>query len=456
MKREPNAVDFWRGFALITIFIDHIPGLFYSHYTLVNFSIADAADLFVFLAGWSMRLMADGGGRTMPTRDVMLRLFGRALELYAAQVLITMLAIAMLATTALELDNPLLLEWHNAAAVFNDPVPTHIGLAVLTHQLGYFDILPLYVVLMLMAPFFALIDRTVPSLLLPASAALYFASLAFRLTLPTWPVSGTWFFNPLAWQFVFVLGFSIARADYGLGAWVRRHIVILRVLAVPVVIIGVLVPWFDWWPDPTQVPNPKLFFIADKTFVTPIRLIQFLSLVAVFSLAFRYIRWFAGVPFVRYPVDGPDPHVGHARAQFALRFLRRLAAQPHRPIRPFRLPRHCRRRQRRGNLRHYHHGVHRMARRIATTRNVRLAGYFGAALVSALIGLGPARTQSPPPQSPAAPLSKACQAGDSAGADQSPLPNVAAALAQRKTLRILAHGRRARPGRRARRRLHRN
>ena len=98
-------------------------------------------------------------------------------------------------------------------------------------------------------------------------------------------MSGTWFFNPLAWQFVFVLGFCIARADYGIGAWARRHIVILRVLAVPMVILGVLVPWFDWWPDPTQVPNPKLFFIADKTYVTPIRLIQFLSLVAVFSLA---------------------------------------------------------------------------------------------------------------------------------------------------------------------------
>ena len=110
MARQPNAVDFWRGFALITIFIDHIPGLFYSRYTLINFSISDAADLFVFLAGWSLRLMADGGGRHMPTRDVMLRLFGRALELYAAQVLITMLAIALLAATSIELDNPLLLE----------------------------------------------------------------------------------------------------------------------------------------------------------------------------------------------------------------------------------------------------------------------------------------------------------------------------------------------------------
>jgi len=304
MRRQPNAVDFWRGFALITIFIDHIPGLFYSHYTLVNFSIADAADLFVFLAGWSLRLMADGGDRTMPTRDVMLRLFGRALELYAAQVLITMLAIAMLAVSSIELGNPLLLEWHNAAAVFNDPVPTHIGLAILTHQLGYFDILPLYVVMMLMAPFFALIDRTLPYLVLPVSAAIYVCALAFRLTLPTWPVSGTWFFNPLAWQFVFVLGFTIARADYGLGAWARRHIFWLRIVAVPIVILGVLVPWFDWWPDPTQVPDPKLFFIADKTYVTPIRLIQFLSLVALFSLAFRYIRWCADLPYVRSPIGG--------------------------------------------------------------------------------------------------------------------------------------------------------
>jgi hypothetical protein len=222
MTRQPNAVDFWRGFALITIFIDHIPGMFYTHFTLINFSISDAADLFVFLAGWSLRLMADGGGRTMPTRDVMLRLLSRALELYAAQVLITMLAIAILALTSIELDNPLLLEWNNAAAVFNDPVPTHIGLATLTHQLGYFDILPLYVVLMLMAPLFALIDRLAPHLLLPASAALYAAALVFRLTLPTWPVSGTWFFNPLAWQFVFVLGFVLAKDD-GIGALVRRH-----------------------------------------------------------------------------------------------------------------------------------------------------------------------------------------------------------------------------------------
>jgi hypothetical protein len=303
MTRQPNAVDFWRGFALITIFIDHVPGLIYSHFTLANVSISDAADLFVFLAGWSLRLMADGGGRHMPTRDVVLRLLARALELYAAQVLITMLAIAMLAVTAIELSNPLLLQWHNAAAVFNDPVPTHIGLAILSHQLGYFDILPLYVVLMLMAPVFAVIDRTAPHWLLPASFVFYLIVLTFRLTLPTWPVSGTWFFNPLAWQLVLVLGFTLARGDMGLGAFVRRHIVPIRIAAVPIVILGVLMVRLDWWPDPTEVPNPKLFFFADKTFATPIRMIQFLALIALFSGTFRYIRWLGDQPSTRAVVN---------------------------------------------------------------------------------------------------------------------------------------------------------
>jgi hypothetical protein len=50
------------------------------------------------------------------------------------------------------------------------------------------------------------------------------------------------------------------------------------------------VMWFDWWPDPTRLPQPRLLFIPGKTFATPPRLIQFLALVAVFSVAFPYIQ----------------------------------------------------------------------------------------------------------------------------------------------------------------------
>jgi hypothetical protein len=291
--RPANAVDFWRGFALITIFINHIPGIYYSRFTHANISISDSADLFVFLAGWSLRIISGLGERYTPTRHVVLRVCGRALTLYAAQIMITIIAIAMLAGAALILRNPLLLEWNNAGAVFDDPVPTHIGIAFITHHLGYFDILPLYVALMLMAPIIVLIDRLVPNFVLPASLALYGVVLAVPIPIPTWPVEGQWFFNPLAWQLVFVLGFVMARSDAGIGAAVRRHLFWLRLVAVPIVIIGLLIVLMDWWPDPTKMPRPRLFFIAEKTYVTPMRMIQFLAVVAVFSLVYPYIRRFA-------------------------------------------------------------------------------------------------------------------------------------------------------------------
>jgi hypothetical protein len=291
MTRKANPIDFWRGLALVFIFINHVPGIYYSRLTHANYSLSDSADLFVFLAGWALRYVVGIPGRRQRAWYLVLRLGGRALTLYAAQVLITMIAIAMLAGTAIWLNNPLLLEWHNAAAVFQEPVSTHIGLALLTHQLGYFDILPLYVVLMVMAPGFALIDRWAPHLVLPVSLVIYGLTLGFQVGVPTWPVEGEWFFNPFAWQLVFVLGFVLARDD-GIAGVARRHIVPIRIVALPIVAVGLFVNLYDWWPDPTKVPNPKLFFLLSKTYVTPPRVIQFLALVAVMSAVYPYIRRF--------------------------------------------------------------------------------------------------------------------------------------------------------------------
>jgi len=289
MARESNAVDFWRGYALIAIFVDHIPGIYLSHYTHGNFSVSDSADLFVFLAGWSVRLLAGTGERRQPAGYMVLRLSSRAMQLYAAQITITMIALAITAAAATLENNPLLLEWNNAGAVFQDPVQTHIGLVLLVHQLGYFDILPLYVVLMLMAPVFAVIDRWFPNWVLVVSLAIYITVLATVFDLPTWPVEGQWFFNPLAWQLTFVLGFVLAKPE-GLGGFVRRHIVTLRWIALPIVVFFLILVWFNIWHDPTKMPQPRLFFILDKTFASPLRIIQFLALVTVMSVAFPYIR----------------------------------------------------------------------------------------------------------------------------------------------------------------------
>jgi hypothetical protein len=293
MPREPNAVDFWRGFALVTIFINHVPGIYYERFTHRNFSISDSAELFVFLAGWSLGLLV-GGKHAGGPGPLGFRLGGRSLQIYAAHILISGLALALLAGAAHLTENPLILDWHNAAAFFQEPARTQMGIVLLTHQLGYFDILPLYVVLMLAAPAFVIIDRFARPLLVPLSLALYFASLVIPFTAPTWPVEGQWFFNPFTWQAIFVLGFALSR-DEGLGRFARCNIRRIRYVAAPILIVTTILVLFNWFPDPTKLPEPKLLFLNGKSFLTPIRLVQFLALAAVFSAAYpaivRFLPW---------------------------------------------------------------------------------------------------------------------------------------------------------------------
>lgn len=290
MVREANAIDFWRGFALVTIFINHIPGIYFERFTHRNISISDSAELFVFLAGWALRLLYNHLAVTQGVRYVLLRIASRALTIYAAHLMLICLAIAMLATAAYVYDNPLFLEWYNAAGVFYDPMRAHMGLVALTYQLGYFDILPLYVVLMaVVAPLTVILHGYVPRLLLPIAICLYVIIMVWQISLPTWPTDGHWFFNPLAWQLVFVLGFVLA-GDGGLGGAIRRHMTAVRLVAWPIVIASAIVVVFELWPDPVNMPEPKLFFMSWKSFVTPPRLLQFLALVAAMSALFPYIR----------------------------------------------------------------------------------------------------------------------------------------------------------------------
>src|SRR5258708_16724621 len=108
MPRQANPVDFWRGLALVFIFINHIPGTYYTRFTHADYSISDSADLFVFLAGWALRYVVRRPDRPLPAWYLVLPLESRALTPHAAQILITMTAVAMPARAALPRANPTL------------------------------------------------------------------------------------------------------------------------------------------------------------------------------------------------------------------------------------------------------------------------------------------------------------------------------------------------------------
>jgi hypothetical protein len=120
--REPNAIDFWRGLALITIFVNHMPGNLFEPFMYSRYTVSDATELFVFLAGWSLALATKRGGVADPPGAVIMRVATRTVEVYRAQLVITAIAFAMIAAAALYFDNPLLLEWHGAGAFFGAPI----------------------------------------------------------------------------------------------------------------------------------------------------------------------------------------------------------------------------------------------------------------------------------------------------------------------------------------------
>jgi hypothetical protein len=77
---------------------------------------------------------------------------------------------------------------------------------MLSQQLGYLNILPVYVVLMAWSPFALAIARLNTVLALSVSLAIYAVARLMNLSLPSWPEPGTWFLNPFAWQLVFTIG----------------------------------------------------------------------------------------------------------------------------------------------------------------------------------------------------------------------------------------------------------
>ena len=287
--RQPNAIDFWRGYALISIFVNHIPGNFFERFTYRNLTLSDSAELFVFLAGWAMRLSIENPRKPMTTSAVVYKLWGRAFTIYVAQTFITEVAIFILAASSVMLDAPFLLDWHNVGAIFHDPVQAHVGLVLLTYQLGYFNILPLYVVLMIAAPAVAILYRSIPALVLPLSVGFWVLTQVLGWNIPSWPVEGTWFFSPSAWQLIYVLGFLLAGKQTDLGLFARRHVVAIRVVAVPILVVGLAFASVRYFPGLFQLPASPYLRLFDKTYLSIDRLLSVLAISAVGAGSFAPI-----------------------------------------------------------------------------------------------------------------------------------------------------------------------
>jgi len=206
-----DGIDFWRGFALLTIFIDHLPENIFQYVTQGNFGFSDAAELFVFLSGASAALAYGSRFFRGESAAAIRAIFRRVFTLYWVQILISLLTIAIFAAAALWWDNDDLIDDDDRDTVVSSPLRGISAILALEHQFANVNILPLYVILLLIAPVLLVLARRSDWLMLLASALIYLAARVFELNLPSWPLDGGWYFNPLAWQFMFAIGLFVGR-----------------------------------------------------------------------------------------------------------------------------------------------------------------------------------------------------------------------------------------------------
>ena len=136
-------LDFFRGLALIFIFIDHIPENVFSYFTLQAFQFYDAAEVFIFVSGYTAALVY---GRTLALQGAFYttaQILRRAWQLYVAHIFLFMIFIAEVSYTVTTFNNPMYNDEMRVADFLQEPHVAIVKALLLQFQPTFLDILPL-------------------------------------------------------------------------------------------------------------------------------------------------------------------------------------------------------------------------------------------------------------------------------------------------------------------------
>jgi hypothetical protein len=292
LSKRDLRLDLFRGLANWAMFLGHIPTTVLSWLTLRNYGFSDGADLFVFIAGYTS---ASVYGRRMSERGFVFgatRLLKRVWQIYVAHVLLFVFYITSIHFLSDRFGAPDFIDQFNVALLTNAPVETLIQGLILKYKPLNLDVLPLYVVLMGAFPPIIWLMRKHRNWVMFGSVLLYFAARSFGWNLPSYP-AGVWYFNPLAWQLLFVVGawLALGGADT-LNFLVRSRLVFI--LATIYLLFAAVMTLSAHLPE-LQRLFPRALFEAfnpnDKTNLAPYR---FLHLALLIIVVARFI-----------PIDAP-------------------------------------------------------------------------------------------------------------------------------------------------------
>jgi hypothetical protein len=312
-------LDFFRGLALVCIFIDHIPENYLTYFTLSAVGFFDAAEVFIFISGFTAALVY---GRALAQRGVLIasvQVLRRAWQLYVAHIFLFVIFVAEVSYTVKTFNNPMYNEEMGVGDFLEHPHIALVEALFLQFQPTFLDILPLYIVMLLIFPVVLVGLRQHSFIVLVPSALLYVAVQIFVIDTPAYPPGNVWTFNPLAWQLLFVLGAALGHT--GARSAGRSRLIALAYWPAVVIAASSLVIRLSWtfhglWDAVPPLLQRQLWPI-NKGNLSPVRLVSFFAVVILVA------RW---VPpqaqFMRHALARPLVLCGrHSLEIFCLSIL---------------------------------------------------------------------------------------------------------------------------------------
>jgi hypothetical protein len=300
LARRDLRLDFFRGLSLWFIFIDHVPSNLVAWFTVRNFGFSDASEIFVFISGYTATFVY---GRVMRERGFLIgaaRILKRAWQIYVAFVFLLVFYLAEIAYVSSRFENPIYTEEFGIFEFFRKPDVILIEALKLRFLPANVDVLPLYIVLMTLLPAVLWFLLRWPNVTLCTSVTFYAIAHYFDWNLALYPYDHTWFFNPCAWQLLFVIGGWCALGGAKkIDSLLRSRVVTALCIIFLIVAAFYQLSWLSHGIT-RRLPGWALILPLDKTDLSLFRLCHFLAMAI---LVIRFVPFDA--PFLRSDLARP-------------------------------------------------------------------------------------------------------------------------------------------------------
>ncbi len=207
---------------MLIIFTSHAPKNFWGDWIPGRFGFSDATEMFVFCSGMASAIAFgtsyDRRGWVLGTARVLYRCW----QVYWAHISLFFAILFMVVTLDRIGFDKSYVDSLALGFFLNNAEKGVFGLLTLTYVPNYFDILPMYIVVLLMMPLVMWLSSIRLSLVFVFMFVVWFLAQAKILTALGFDDAGLslpgsfindrkWFFNPFGWQLIFFTGFALMR-----------------------------------------------------------------------------------------------------------------------------------------------------------------------------------------------------------------------------------------------------